>query len=120
MQIGQQWRCSCLAELQAICSRHIVRLALDGIQGANALQRLCGNRTAVGGMQFEELAPYMSQTPQFRDAISKERLIADVIVDHEVAAPTVKEGACLGTSTAGLVVEHDDRRTLVKIVGSIS
>ena len=64
---------------------------------------------ATGGVQIEELASAMGQTGQFGDLGTEERLVAAVVVDHQVAAPALQEVPRMRPAAAALVVEHDDR-----------
>ena len=94
-------------------------MLLDGIQLANAAQCLCGNWTAVGSMQVEELAAYVGRACQFGDAGSEHGFVACVIVNHQLALPARQKGARVRAGTTGLIVEHDDARPLVQVIGSV-
>ena len=108
-----------LAQLEALCRRQFAPLLLDGVQLADTAQCLRGNRTAIGSMQVEELAAYVGHARQLGDAGSEHGFVARVIVNHQLASPARQEGTRMRASTAGLIVEHNDARPLVQVIGSV-
>ncbi len=120
VQVGQGWHGVLFAYVRALLRSHTGGLLFDGIQPCNAAQCLLGHRTAAGGMDVEELASYVGEASELGVSGCKQRLVAHIVVHHEVAAPVLKKGACVRTSAAGLIVEHDHRRPIVECIGSVS
>lgn len=94
-------------------------MLLNRVQRRDAAQRLLGDGAAAGGVHVKELAPDMRQAGQFSGAVGEQRLVAHIVVHHQVAAPAMQEGARVRAGTAGLVVEHDDGRTGVMHAGAV-
>ena len=54
-----------------------------------------------------------------RWARRKQRLVTDVVIHHQMPVPVLQEGARMGPSTAGLVVEHDNARPVIEPIGAV-
>lgn len=108
-----------LPQRQALWRIESRALQLDCAQRRDAPQRLLGDRTTVGGVQVEELAPDMVQASQINAAVGEQGFVVHVIVHQQMAAPAMQEGASVGTGAACLIVEHDDERGVVVRTGAV-
>jgi hypothetical protein len=119
-QFGQRRHGQLFAWREALRRIGSGALLLDQVQRRDAAQRFFGNGAAAGGVHVEELAPDMGQASQFGGAVGEHGFVAYVIVHHQMAAPSVQEGARMGAGPAGLVIENDDGRTGVVHAGAVN
>lgn len=83
------------------------------------MQGLLGHWAAASGVHVEEFTADVGQAGQLGGAVGEHGLVAGIVVHHQVTAPPMQERARVGAGAAGLVVEHDDRRTVVMDAGPI-
>ena len=73
------------------------------------LQGLCGQLATMIGIELVELAPSLRCASNFDYALLEERLVADVVVSHELARPVAEERARMMAATTLGEAIHDDR-----------
>jgi len=88
-------------------------LAFDLIELAKEFQGLCGELAALVGIELIKFSPSVRCTSNFNDLLLEERLVADVVVAHELARPIAKERAGMLAAAALGEVVHDDRLCFV-------
>ena len=66
---------SFLAFASSVIGHEPVDLLLDLVKPADALERLFGDRRAIGGVHIEEVAPDVGPTGGLEDAIAGEQLV---------------------------------------------
>ncbi len=85
----------------------VLEAPLDAVQRADVLQRLGGQFTLIGDVQVVELATGMRQAADLGDALAEPRLVAGVVVTHQLAPPVAQEGAgVFARPTRGEVVDR--------------
>ena len=74
----------------------------------------------TGGCRSKNFRRAMGETGEFGDAGTEEPLVAGVVIDHQVAAPSCRKARAWAPRAAALVVEHDDRGAGLELVAAIS
>ena len=107
---GVQHRHRVLLAMGESCrSIHPCRFLFDAIQLGDARQGFLGQGAATGLVLLEEFSARMHPASQFGDAVTEQRFVAAVVVDHQRAAPIAKEAPGVLAATAGAKVEQHDR-----------
>jgi len=119
MHVGQGRFGRCLPQVRPLCGANLFGFTLDRVKQRDAAQCIGGDRAAVGGMQFEEFTSYVGQAGELSHACLERGLVAAEIINHELTAPVLEEGACVGACAPALVIKHDDGRPFVQIVGAV-
>jgi len=119
MHVGQQRFSQFLAQPVAISGRGADDLLLQRVKRANAAHSFGREWAAVGLVQVEELAADVGQACELGHALREQGLVAGIVVDHEVAAPIGEKSARMFTGAADLIVEDDNGRPLVQIIGTV-
>ena len=65
---------------------------------------------SLAAYMSKNLRRILAQASQFGRPLGKPGLVADIIVQHQIAAPAMKECTRMGAGAAGLIVEYDDGR----------
>jgi hypothetical protein len=74
---------------------------------------------AASRMQIKELAARMRPTGNVRHPISKQRLVAAIVVNTEMPLPLPQEAARVLAAPTRLILKDDDRGTRVQIIATI-
>lgn len=97
----------------------VFAFTLNGIQLTDAMQGFAGKGTLIGGVQLKEFPARMRHAPQFRDAACEQRLVAAIVVDHQMPPPAMQEVSRMAARPIWLKVEHDNRRPALQVVAAV-
>ena len=81
-----------LSDLAARMRIERMHFTLDVVELSEVPERLLGQLAVVVCVQIEELAPSMRKTAAFDHALSQQRLVARIVIAHELATPCSEEG----------------------------
>jgi len=86
--VHRQLACLFLSNLLSILGAECLCVTLHVIQQVKEFKPLSGNQAAVIGMQLKQLSAGMGHAVGLRDTFDKQRLIGNVIIANQRAAPT--------------------------------
>jgi glycosyltransferase involved in cell wall biosynthesis len=119
VDVGQGRYGMLLPQCEPVRRRRARRLLFDRVQLRETTQRFLDDGATAGGARVDELAPHMGQASQFHRPRRKQGFVAGVIVDHQMTAPALQEGARVHAGPPGLVVEDDHGWAVVQHIGTV-
>ena len=81
-----------LSDLAARMRIELTHFTLDVVELSEVPERLLGQLAVVVSVQIEELAPRVRQAAAFDHALGQQRLVAGIVIAHELATPCSEEG----------------------------